>query len=42
VQAALNQVTVVRANGDKRGFNQHSHEGVVDDDVFFARFHDMT
>ena len=22
--------------------NEHNHEGVVDDDVFFARFHDMT
>ncbi len=42
VQAALNQVTVVGANGDERGFNQHNHEGVVDDDVYFARFHDMT
>ena len=30
------------ANGDERGFNQHNHEGVIDDDVFFARFHDMT
>jgi branched-chain amino acid transport system substrate-binding protein len=42
VQAALNQVTTVGANGDERGFNQHNHEGVVDDDVYFARFHDMT
>ena len=39
---ALNQVTTHGANGDERGFNQQSHEGVVDDDVFFARFHDMT
>jgi ABC-type branched-subunit amino acid transport system substrate-binding protein len=39
---ALEQVTAPGANGDERGFNQHSHEGVVDDDVFFARFHDMT
>ena len=30
------------ANGDERGFNEHNHEGVVDDDVYFARFHDMT
>jgi ABC-type branched-subunit amino acid transport system substrate-binding protein len=42
VQAALNQVTVQGANGDERGFNEHNHEGVVDDDVYFARFHDMT
>jgi ABC-type branched-subunit amino acid transport system substrate-binding protein len=39
---ALEQVTARGANGDERGFNQHSHEGVVDDDVFFARFRDMT
>ena len=42
VLAALNQVTTEGANGDERGFNQHSHEGVVDDDVYFARFKDMT
>jgi branched-chain amino acid transport system substrate-binding protein len=42
ITAALNQVTAQGANGDERGFNQHSHEGVVDDDVYFARFHDMT
>ena len=39
---ALNQVTTQGANGDERGFNEHSHEGVVDDDVYFARFQDMT
>ena len=38
---ALNQVSTRGANGDERGFNEHSHEGVVDDDVYFARFHDM-
>jgi branched-chain amino acid transport system substrate-binding protein len=38
----LNQVTVQGANGDERGFNLHNHEGVVDDDVYFARFSDMT
>ena len=38
---ALEQVTARGANGDERGFNEHNHEGVVDDDVFFARFHDM-
>jgi ABC-type branched-subunit amino acid transport system substrate-binding protein len=42
VTKALNEVTVQGANGDQRGFNQHNHEGVVDDDVYFARFHDMT
>lgn len=42
VIAALNQVSVRGANGDNRGFNQRNHEGVVDDDVYFARFHDMT
>jgi ABC-type branched-subunit amino acid transport system substrate-binding protein len=42
VTAALNQVTTQGANGDERGFNEHNHEGVVDDDVYFARFHDMT
>jgi ABC-type branched-subunit amino acid transport system substrate-binding protein len=42
ITAALEQVSVEGANGDSRGFNQHSHEGVVDDDVYFARFHDMT
>jgi ABC-type branched-subunit amino acid transport system substrate-binding protein len=42
VTKALNEVTVQGANGDQRGFNQHNHDGVVDDDVYFARFHDMT
>lgn len=42
VTAALDQVSVEGANGDTRGFNEHNHEGVVDDDVYFARFHDMT
>jgi ABC-type branched-subunit amino acid transport system substrate-binding protein len=38
----LNQVSARGANGDERGFNENSHEGVVDDDVYFARFRDMT
>ena len=42
VTAALNEVTIEGANGDERAFNRHNHEGVVDDDVYFARFHDMT
>ena len=40
--AALEEVSVRGANGDFRGFNRRNHEGVVDDDVYFARFHDMT
>jgi branched-chain amino acid transport system substrate-binding protein len=39
---ALNQVSIQGANGDNRGFNERNHEGVVDDDVYFARFEDMT
>jgi ABC-type branched-subunit amino acid transport system substrate-binding protein len=39
---SLEQSTARGANGDERGFNQHNHEGVIDDDIFFARFHDMT
>jgi branched-chain amino acid transport system substrate-binding protein len=39
---ALEQVTVRGANGDERGFNERNHEGVVDDDVYFARFQGMT
>ena len=42
VTAALEQVSIEGANGDSRGFNERNHEGVVDDDVYFARFHDMT
>jgi ABC-type branched-subunit amino acid transport system substrate-binding protein len=38
---ALEGVTVQGANGDERGFNENNHEGVVDDDVYFARFADM-
>src|SRR4029453_11772023 len=39
---AVDEVAVRGANGDERGFNLHNHEGVVDDDVYFARFNDMT
>jgi ABC-type branched-subunit amino acid transport system substrate-binding protein len=42
VLAALEQVTVPGANGDQRGFNERNHEGVVDDDVYFAKFDGMT
>jgi ABC-type branched-subunit amino acid transport system substrate-binding protein len=38
---ALEEVEVQGANGDERAFNQKNHEGVVDDDVFFATFRDM-
>jgi len=42
ILAALNQVSSVGANGDSRGFNVKNHEGVIDDDIYFARFRDMT
>ena len=42
VSKALEEVTVEGANGDERAFNHSNHDGVVDDDVYFARFHDMT
>jgi branched-chain amino acid transport system substrate-binding protein len=42
VLAEMNEVTIRGANGDERGFNKKSHEGVVDDDVYFARFRDLT
>ncbi|MFN2615047.1 MAG: ABC transporter substrate-binding protein [Actinomycetota bacterium] len=38
---AMNAVEVQGANGDERAFNEKNHEGVVDDDIFFAVFHDM-
>lgn len=41
VTAALNEVTTEGANGDQRAFNRNNHEGVVDDDIYFARFRDM-
>jgi branched-chain amino acid transport system substrate-binding protein len=42
VVEALNHVTIAGANGDERGFNFRNHEGVIDDDVYFARFQGMT
>jgi hypothetical protein len=39
---ALGSTTVEGANGDARSFNERNHEGVIDDDVAFAVFHDMT
>ena len=41
VLSTLNQVSARGANGDERGFNQRNHDGVVDDDVYFARFAGM-
>jgi ABC-type branched-subunit amino acid transport system substrate-binding protein len=41
VIAKLNEVSVEGANGDERGFSQNDHDGVVDDDVYFARFEHM-
>ena len=41
VLAQLNQVSTQGANGDNRGFNENNHDGVVDDDVYFARFGGM-
>ena len=37
----LEQVSTRGANGDERGFNERNHR-VIDDDVFLARFQDMT
>jgi ABC-type branched-subunit amino acid transport system substrate-binding protein len=39
---ALNEVETRGANGDERGFNEKNHDGVVDDDVYFAVFQGMT
>jgi ABC-type branched-subunit amino acid transport system substrate-binding protein len=39
---SLNHVTITGANGDERGFTFSNHEGVIDDDVYFARFNGMT
>jgi branched-chain amino acid transport system substrate-binding protein len=38
---AMEFVSVHGANGDERGFNERNHEGVVDDDVFFAVIRNM-
>jgi branched-chain amino acid transport system substrate-binding protein len=38
---AFEDTEVQGANGDERGFNAKNHEGVVDDDIFFAAFKDM-
>jgi hypothetical protein len=38
---ALNNVQITSANGDNRGWKKDTHEGVVDDDIYFATFQDM-
>ena len=38
---ALNNVQIKSANGDNRGWTKDSHEGVADDDIYFATFVDM-
>jgi ABC-type branched-subunit amino acid transport system substrate-binding protein len=38
---AMERAEVLGANGDERSFNERNHEGVVDDDIFFAQFKDM-
>ncbi len=39
--AALNTAQITSANGDNRGWKKDNHEGVVDDDIYFATFQDM-
>jgi hypothetical protein len=39
--SAMSSVETLGANGDERSFNTKNHEGVVDDDIFFARFQNM-
>jgi ABC-type branched-subunit amino acid transport system substrate-binding protein len=38
---ALNGVQIKSGNGDNRGWTKDNHEGVVDDDIYFAAFSDM-
>ena len=38
---AMEVVSVHSANGDERSFNERNHEGVVDDDIFFAVIRNM-
>jgi ABC-type branched-subunit amino acid transport system substrate-binding protein len=38
---ALNNTQIKSANGDNRGWKKDNHEGIVDDDIYFASFHDM-
>jgi ABC-type branched-subunit amino acid transport system substrate-binding protein len=39
--SALNGAQIKSANGDNRGWTKDNHEGVVDDDIYFATFSDM-
>lgn len=41
VISALNEVQVRSANGDQRGWTAENHEGLADDDIYFAHFQDM-
>jgi ABC-type branched-subunit amino acid transport system substrate-binding protein len=38
---ALTQVEIKAANGDHRGWKRDDHEGVSDNDIYFASFHDF-
>ena len=38
---ALNTVKIKSANGDNRGWTKDNHEGIVDDDIYYATFADM-
>jgi branched-chain amino acid transport system substrate-binding protein len=42
VLRSMERVAIGGANGDQRSFNAKNHEGVIDDDVYFARFKGMT
>jgi ABC-type branched-subunit amino acid transport system substrate-binding protein len=38
---ALNGLQIKSGNGDNRGWTKDNHEGIVDDDIYFAVFKDM-
>jgi ABC-type branched-subunit amino acid transport system substrate-binding protein len=38
---ALDDTVITGANGDERGYSPSDREGVVPDDMYFGRFHDM-
>jgi branched-chain amino acid transport system substrate-binding protein len=42
IVSQLERVNTQGANGDEREFDEENHEGVKDDDVYFARFRQMT
>jgi ABC-type branched-subunit amino acid transport system substrate-binding protein len=41
IVTALNSVKITSGNGDNRGWTKDNHEGVADDDIYFAQFVDM-